>query len=109
MSGKNNFQLSDFHLFLRRISSELDLSNRRIVFLSIAVSRYGDMVSVFGSALCAARTLDACFFTLPTVPPIWYVVVGVNVNQEVHRVCEEERRSSKSFMRRVKTLEEENR
>ncbi|CBJ26609.1 expressed unknown protein [Ectocarpus siliculosus] len=28
--------------------------------------------------------------------------------KEVHRVCEEERRSSKSFMRRVKTLEEEN-
>ncbi|CAM9942479.1 unnamed protein product, partial [Ectocarpus fasciculatus] len=28
--------------------------------------------------------------------------------KEVHRVCEEERRSSKSFMRRVQTLEEEN-
>ena len=27
--------------------------------------------------------------------------------QEVRRVCEEERRSSKSFMRRVKALEEE--
>lgn len=37
-----------------------------------------------------------------------FFVIGVNADQEVHRVCEEERRSSKSFMRRVKILEEEN-